>query len=294
MISHQVTRRRDFLGLGVAALGYTLFSEGNSRFVQADEVPPEAATTSTWSLGLASYTTRAFDLETTIRFCQRAGLKHLCLKDFHLPLQSSDETCAAAAKKVADAGLDLYGCGVVGMNSEADVDNAFRYARAAGMRIIVASPKNDEAILAKVNAKIVETGIVVAIHNHGPGDKNFPTPESVFEKVEKYDPRFGLCVDIGHTVRYGANLVESLKHCASRIHDFHFKDVTAASAKGSTCICGRGVIDLPEVVRTLFEIGYKGIAAFEYEAEEKDPLPGLCESVGYIRGVSAQHLSNMS
>jgi inosose dehydratase len=32
-------------------------------------------------------------------------------------------------------------------------------------------------------------------------------------------------------------------------------------------------------------MGYAGTAAFEYEKDEKDPLPGLAESAGYVKGV---------
>jgi sugar phosphate isomerase/epimerase len=45
------------------------------------------------------------------------------------------------------------------------------------------------------------------------------------------------------------------------------------------------VIDLPAMIRTLIDIGYSGYAAFEYEEHPDDPLPGLAESVGYVRGV---------
>jgi hypothetical protein len=38
------------------------------------------------------------------------------------------------AAKVRDAGLDLYGCGVVYMKNEAEVNRAFEYAKAAGMQ----------------------------------------------------------------------------------------------------------------------------------------------------------------
>ena len=284
--------RRDFLGAAVALGGaMTLRGMAAAQEMSGDPVTQLATQavreTSGLRLGLASYTTRVFDLDETIRICKRAGLKHLCLKSFHLPLDATDEQCAAVAKKVADSGLDLYGGGVISMNSPAEIDRAFRYAKAAGMRVIVAAPKNDDSLLGRINERIVETGIVVAIHNHGPGDGQFPTPGSVFEKVEKYDPRFGLCIDIGHTVRYGNDLIEAIRKCESRIHDFHFKDVTEATAKGETCICGRGCIPFQMVVRTLLDIGYTGIAAFEYEAEEKDPLPGLAESVGYVRGIEA-------
>jgi len=62
---------------------------------------------------------------------------------------------------------------------------------------------------------------------------------------------------------------------------------TAANAKGSAVEMGRGVIDIPGVMRTLVKIGYTGIVSFEYEKDADDPVPGLAESVGYARGVLA-------
>jgi hypothetical protein len=32
-------------------------------------------------------------------------------------------------------------------------------------------------------------------------------------------------------------------------------------------------------------LGYKGTLALEYEAEGKDPLPGMMESFGYVKGI---------
>jgi inosose dehydratase len=72
-----------------------------------------------------------------------------------------------------------------------------------------------------------------------------------------------------------------------RVFDMHFKDVTEATAKGKCIQFGRGVIDVPALIRALVNVGYQGTAAYEYEAEEKDPLPGLCECVGYTKGVLA-------
>ena len=134
---------------------------------------------------------------------QRVGLTHICLKSFHLPLDATPEQIAAAVAKVKAAGIDLYGGGVITMKTDKDVDQAFDYAKAAGMRTIVASPAPD--VLPLVNEKVKQFDIEVAIHNHGPGDKVYPTPESIYQKVEKLDPRIGLCMDIGHTVRIGAD-----------------------------------------------------------------------------------------
>jgi sugar phosphate isomerase/epimerase len=238
-----------------------------------------------FQLGLASYTTRKFTLEETVAMCQRLELKYLCLKSFHLPLDATDEQIVAARKLVQDAGLELYAGGVISMKNPDDVENAFRYARAAGMLRIVGVPAPE--VLPLVDQKVKQYDIEVAIHNHGPGDKVYPTPESAYEKVKDLDKRIGLCMDIGHTLRIGADPVADAKRFADRLLDVHIKDVTAAAREGSTLEIGRGVIDIPAFLQTLIDIGYSRIAAFEYEKDADDPLPGLAESVGYVRGVLA-------
>lgn len=234
-------------------------------------------------LALASYTLRRFPLAQAIEMTKRVGLKHICLKSFHLPLDASSEQIHEVRKQVAEAGLDLYAGGVITMANEQEVEQAFAYAKEAGMRLIVASPR--PALLPLVEKKVKESSVAVAIHNHGPGDKFFPTPESVCEQVKDLDPRIGLCMDVGHTARIGADPVVDIRRFADRLLDLHIKDVDVAAPQGKCVECGRGVLDLPGILKALIDIGYSGMVAFEYEKDENDPLPGLAESVGYVRGV---------
>ncbi len=236
-------------------------------------------------LGMASYTLRNFDLDQALKMTKRVGLEYIALKSMHLPLDSSPEKIKEVAAKVKDAGLKLYGGGVIYMNSEADVRQAFAYAKAAGMKVIIGVPKYD--LLPLVNDQVKEYDIIVAIHNHGPTDKVYPIPATAYEKVKDLDKRIGLCNDVGHTTRAGVDVSESARKYADRLFDVHMKDVTSATPKGSTCEVGRGVIDVPKFIRTLIDIDYSGIVSFEYEKDAKDPMPGLSESVGYVRGVMA-------
>jgi sugar phosphate isomerase/epimerase len=236
-------------------------------------------------LGMASYTFREFSLDDAIIMTKRLGLGRIALKDFHLALNSRPDEIAAAAAKVRDAGLDLYGCGVVYMKTEADVGQAFEYAKAAGMSTIIGVPHNE--LLSLVNRKVREYDIKLAVHNHGPEDLLYPTPRSVFEKVRGLDPRIGLCLDIGHTMRSGVEPSEAAEKYAGKLLDVHIKDVSSATKEGTTVEIGRGVIDIPRFLRTLIKIGYAGTVSLEYEKDGKDPLAGAAESVGYIRGVLA-------
>lgn len=288
--------RREFLRLataGAAALvaGPALGAEGGknkkdkTRKKRSEIAAPARGRTLPFELGLASYTLRKFDLAKTLEMTNRVGLKHIALKDVHLAMNSSPEQIKEAAAKVKEAGLDLYGGGVIYMSNEAQVNQAFEYAKAAGMRVIIGVPQ--PKLLPLVDKKVKEYDIKVAIHNHGPGDKTYPVPATVYENIKDLDKRIGLCNDIGHTIRAGVDPAASIEQFADRLYDIHIKDVTAADPKGGAIEVGRGVINIPQVIRTLVKINYTGIVSFEYEKSENDPLPGLAESVGYVRGVMA-------
>ena len=236
-----------------------------------------------FQLGIASYTFREFSLEETIEMTTRLDMKKLCLKSMHMPLDSTPEEIKSMAAKVREAGIDLYGGGVIYMTNEEEVENAFAYAGYAGMKVIVGVPEHE--LLEMCNRKVKETGIVLAIHNHGPGDKKYPTPESAYKLIKDMDPGMGLCVDIGHTARIGEDPIADTARFMDRVHDIHIKDEDKAEASGQTCEIGHGVIDIPGFLKMLLEKNYNKVVSFEYEKDGKDPLDGLAESVGYVRGV---------
>jgi inosose dehydratase len=240
---------------------------------------------SLFELGLASYTTRAFTLDETIAMAQRVNLGHISLKSFHLPLEASENDCKAAAEKIKAGGIDFYSAGVIYMNKKEEVDQAFNYAKACGIRMIIGVPAVE--LLTYTESMIKQYNIMLAIHNHGPGDLVYPAVPGIYEKIVQFDKRMGICMDIGHTVRLGRDPVSDLNQCFDRILDIHIKDVDKKEADGATIAIGRGVIDIPAYLKELKRLNYKGILSFEYERDEKDPLPGLSESVGYVKGVMA-------
>ena len=274
------TSRRGFLGVSLAAAAGAL-SAPEARGAK----PKPARARPRFELGLASYTFREFDLDATLAMARRAGLGRIALKDVHLPLDSSAEAIRAAVVKVKAAGLVPYGCGVVYMANAAEVDRAFSYAGTAGFDVIIGVP--DHSVLGRTERRVRETGIRLAIHNHGPGDARYPTPGSILDRIGGLDPRVGVCLDVGHCQRAGLDPAAEAVRCGPRLLDVHMKDESAATAEGAPVEAGRGVIDIPRFLETLAGLGYAGTLAFEYEKDGKDPLPGLAESVGYVRGALA-------
>lgn len=276
--------RRQFLQLAGAGAAASL-AGGNVSLGQARRAGRRRAGKPLFQLGLASYTLKEFNLDETLEMTNKVGLKYVCFKKFHLELDSTPAQIEATVAKVKAAGLTLYGGGVISMKKEDEVHQAFDYAKAAGMSVIVAGPSPE--MLPLIEKKVKQYDIKVAIHNHGPGDKHFPTPAIALKKIKDLDKRIGMCHDIGHTKRYGADPIAETELCGDRLHDVHIKDVSAANKDGHGVEIGRGIIDIPRFVRTLVKMKYAGIVSLEYEKEPKDPLAGLAESVGYVRGVIA-------
>jgi len=280
----QLQNRRQFLAVAAASVtgaGVALDRPARAAAYGTGKRTPKER----FQLGLASYTLRKFNLDDTLAMTKRVGLKYIAFKDFHLALDSSPEKIRSVVRKVKDAGLELYGGGVIYMRTEQQVRQAFAYAKAAGMKVIIGVPKPN--LLPLVDKMVKQYDIKVAIHNHGPGDRDYPVPATAYERIKDLDERIGLCNDIGHTMRAGVDPSASIVKYADRLYDMHIKDVSAATAKGHGVEIGRGVIDIPAVLRSLIQIDYSGIVSFEYEKDAEDPMPGLAESVGYVRGVLA-------
>ena len=264
--------------IGIAALGIP-------EIVQASKLDNKKETKPAVMLGVASYTLRNFSMEEALDMTIRCGLNRITLKSMHLPLDSSKEAIQKAVRVCKEKGVELYGGGVIYMKSKEEVDQAFEYAKTAEMKMIVGVPNHD--LLEYVEQKVKQYDIKLAIHNHGPGDKLYPSAESAYVRIKNMDKRMGLCIDIGHTKRIHRDPEQDVKEFFDRVFDIHLKDVTKAEADGKTCIIGRGVIDFPAFLKEVVKLEYKGTLALEYEAEGDDPLPGMAESIGYVKGILA-------
>jgi len=278
-----IRSRREFIKRAavVAAAGSLplagTFADHEDRRISSGSVP--------FDLGMASYTFRAFTLDQALEMTRRLGLKKITLKDMHLPMNITAQEMAVVQKKMNEAGIELSSCGVVYMKTAEEIHKAFVYAKLAGIKMMVGVP--EQSLLGLAEEKVKETEIALAIHNHGPTDLRFPSPESAYSLIRNMDKRMGLCIDVGHTQRLGLDPSSEVERFFDRLLDVHIKDVSSADAKGSTVEIGRGVIDTPKLLRTLAKLKYAGTLHFEHEKDQKDSLPGVAESVGYVRGVLA-------
>ncbi len=274
------TDRRAFLRTGAAAA----VSAALVRSVRAQDNAAARLPKSPVRLGIASYTFRSFDTAHLIEFMHELRTPYLNLKDMHLPMLPLAEVSTRAAA-YRSAGFQLTAGGTITFNKDedADIQSKFDYAKAAGIPIMVCAPTH--AVLPRLEKFVKQYDIRLAIHNHGPEDKEFPSPLDVLKAVSSMDPRIGCCVDVGHCMRAGVDPVEAIRRVGPRLIDIHMKDLAEHNVKESQVAVGEGIMPVREMFQQLIRMKYTGFVDLEYEIKADNPLPGVMESFAYMRGV---------
>ncbi len=274
------TTRRHFMGAsaGIAGLSAMGVDTASAR------IEPEP-----WGikLGVATYSLRQFPRAKAIEMIKAIQTPWISIKDVHLKQNIPPAEIQAGAKEFTDAGLKIMSGGNVDMKETTleGLRTHFEYAKNAGIPMMVCAPTHDNIKL--VEALVKEYNIRIAIHNHGPEDKHFPTPQSVLEVVRNLDPRCGLCMDVGHSYRAGVDVVKVIPEAGSRLLDMHVKDLADLKVARSQCDVGEGAIPFPQIFKDLRKMNYQGCVNLEYEINANDPLPGMLRSFSYMRGVLA-------
>ena len=266
-------RRRDFF-LSSAALAAPFALQTQA----ADAVPGDIR------LGVATYSLREFSRDNCIRMVKLLNVDRVDIKEFHLPQTDPPKALIAGRAAFDKAGLTVIGGGniTISETDEAGVRTHFEYAKTVGFPMMIIAPTHENLPIVEKLAK--EYNIRVAIHNHGPGDKNFPTPQTVLDAVKNMDSRVGLCIDIGHTTLAGVDVVQAVAAAGPRLFETHFRDLNANKTEVPV---GDGVIPIVAIFRQMMKQGYSGTCSLELESDPFDPMPAMQKSFAYMRGVIA-------
>jgi len=275
------TTRRSFLGTAAALPAV-------SAAAAATEGAANGGGPHHWDdlkLAVATYSLRKFSRSAAIDICRQLGVKYVNVKAFHMPYYLSADDLKAARKEFEKAGLEIVAGGNISLRSDdsSELEHYFKYAVAAGMAVMVCAPTHSN--LGAIEKLAIKYDRKMAIHNHGPEDKFYPAPSDVIQRVKDMDPRMGLCVDVGHTVRTGADILEEIDGAWDRIYDFHVKDLTDFTSKESRVDVGDGKMPVAAIFKMLKERKYQGVVGLEYEVVADHPQLGMAKSFSYMRGV---------
>jgi inosose dehydratase len=284
--------RRDAMKIGaLSALGLPLIGTVSAIAQETDSSPPSAKIADKLKLGVATISLTRKDIPGVIAALKQLKIDSASLYKTHLPWETATpDRCRAVVKQFTDAGLVVSGTGVINFTTdEAAARAAFDNVQAAGLKTMCARPTPEALPL--VEKLVKEYDIKVAIHNHGPTDL-YPTGEATWKAVQPYDQRIGLCIDVGHAWRAGGDPAAEIRHCRERLYQVHLKDTRGPKGTGtkdpSPVVVGHGDLDIKGILAALVQIQFQYRADFEYEEKAEDQLPGLAESVGYVRGILSQ------
>jgi inosose dehydratase len=271
--------RRDFFRKALSGTAAAAFMP---ELVMAKE--SRGKTKSNIAIGLASISMSKLSLKEMMETAKKCGLMKVSLKSMHAPLDNTAEQLAQVRSTAESLGIKIISAGVIYMKTNAEVDNAFEYAKNLGILRIIGVPNYE--LLDYVEEKIKQYDICLAIHNHGPDNLPYETPFVAYDKVKSRDKRFGLCVDPGHIIRNGGDPIDAIKKVYDRLQEMHIWDCSKAAKDGWACPAGTGVMKIEELLKTLNKLGFNGCMNIEYLGNpEEDRILNVANTAGYLNGI---------
>ena len=261
-----------------------------------------------FNLAMAGYTYKQFSVDQTLQALERLDVHYLCVKNFHLPFDSTAAQMAEFKRKCADHGVTPYGVGPIYMETPEEAKKYFEYAAALGVGVLVGVPGEKKEVDGK--AKTVSSrrmcevcsglaaqyDIKFAIHNHGANPKTgnpdlYATVVSTYEYIKDLDPRMGFCMDIAYTHADGFNVADIVRTYHKRLFDGHIRNINPGDNGSAGVSAPNGVISYRPIFEALQEVGYDGCLGLElanafgkYQDIQGDPL-WIPESIGYFRAI---------
>ena len=268
--------RRSFLRLGAALSAVSV--TGGFAHLAAEEAKRSADPFGGFILGVQSYTFRNFDLEPTLKRIKELGLHSVELYQKHAALQSTPEQITALLRLCKEYEVTPRCWGVQNFSKDADANRkVFEFGKAMGLKAFSADPDPDS--FDNLDKLCDEFKIAIAIHPHGPagGGKlhRWYSAEVIMDAVKDHHPLIGSCLDTGHLIRaaqLGKKLdpAEEIRKMGARNFGLHLKDHD--NERKTDVVCGKGVLDVPAVLKALREVKFMGLISIEYEANPDDPM----------------------
>jgi sugar phosphate isomerase/epimerase len=278
--------RRHFLrasAIGLAGL------TGLPALLRADSKEADAAFGG-FTVGVQSYCFREFDTEQALKRTHDLGLHFVELYEKHAPTRSTPAQIKALLKLCADYKITPVAFGVQHFTKDHDQNKRlFEFGKALGVKGFSADPDPDS--FDSLDKLCAEYKLVIAIHPHGPMGRRLHrwySAQVILKAVKDHHPLIGTCLDTGHLIRsaqppFGVKLdpAEQVRIMGARNFGIHLKDHD--NQRRTDVIYGKGVLDVPGVLKALKEVKFKGWISIEYEANPKNPSPDMAACLDVLR-----------
>lgn len=270
--------RRNFLQVSTAGLAAAALSRVGAA---ADAADPYLGL----KMGIQSYSLRAFKAEEALEITQKLGLKYWESFPAHIPMGSVPKHIETQKELLSKYRVSLIAYGVVPFDTnENAARDKFEFAKAMGIKSLSASPSTDKATFDLLDKLVAEYDVAIAIHNHGPEDKNYGKIAQVENAVKDRHPKIGACVDTGHFLRSDEDPIEAIQRLGKRVFGVHLKDVKSLpDGKKQFKIAGEGDLNVVALLKTLKGLKYDYSVSIEYEENASNPVPDIEACLKHVR-----------
>jgi inosose dehydratase len=270
---HNMSRRRFLQASAAATLGLGILP--TAAGAANDRPDPFGG----FILGIQSYTFRQFTFEQALQRTRDLGLHFVELFSSHVPLNSTPAQIKSARNLCFQYDITPIAFGVERFTNEHAANRRkFEFGRALGIRFFSADPDPDS--FDSLDRLVAEFGIGIAIHPHGPQGNHLHrwySAEVIMEAVRNHHRLIGSCLDTGHLIRSAQPPFNRNLDPAAQVHvmgarnfGIHLKDHDNTARRD--VVFGRGVLNVPAVLRALRQERFQGYLSIEYEANPDNPV----------------------
>jgi sugar phosphate isomerase/epimerase len=233
-----------------------------------------------FTMGVQSYCFRNFDREQALKRTQELGLHFIEFYEKHAPPSSSADQIKAILRLCGNYDIKPIAFGVQSFTNKHDANKKlFDFGKALGIKTFSADPNPDS--FNSLDKLVDEYKISIAIHPHGPQGKSLHrwySADVIMAAVKDHHPLIGSCLDTGHLIRaaqLGKKLdpAEEIRIMGPRNFGIHLKDHD--NQKKEDVVYGKGVLNVPAVLKALKDVKFTGYISIEYEAHPEDPSPDM-------------------
>jgi sugar phosphate isomerase/epimerase len=239
-------------------------------------------------VGVQSWSFRHFDTEQALKRTKDLGLHYMEFSNKHTAVTNTPEQLQALQRLCAEYEIKPIAFGVHGFTKDHDANKrAFEFARTLSLKTLSADPTPDS--FDSLDKLVEEYKIAIAIHPHGPQGKRLHrwySAEAIMAAVKDHHPLIGSCLDTGHLIRaeqLGKKLdpAEEIRVMGARNFGIHLKDHD--NRLKHDVVFGKGVLDVPAVLKALKDVKFGGHISLEYEHHEEEPSPDMSACLDVLK-----------
>jgi sugar phosphate isomerase/epimerase len=237
------------------------------------------------NIGVGTFSYHNLSIDDMIVQLTQLGIKEIEMSrgEFMLMQPPTAEMCQSAREKFDRAGIRCVSYYTATIKDERDIEYAVRFAKIFGARNV--SGDATGSTLKRIDERFTREGLTFGIHNHWFKQKfAYESTEDVLHALAGLSKTVGATLDVGQMAACGHDPVEAIRKLASRLFLVHLKDVAGAGAEHNVMF-GRGIANIPGVMKELKKIGFRGLVAIEYE-KDGDSNADMKALVKYARELS--------